>query len=257
MSIPAAFEKPFDLRFYEVDSKWRATPITIFNYLQETAMAHSCSMGRSPAVLKEKGVGWFLTRIHIQIDRYPVWEESVRVRTWASRLQGLFAFREFELVDSKNQKCGAATARWVLMDMNRRRPIRLPEWITQSFGVNHARAIEDAFDDIEPFSEPESSRTFHVRLSDLDSNEHANSASYLDWCLESAPPETLKSFVPVAFEIAFKREARQGDTLTASSCRPGHAPNLQNFVYLHSIRREEDGEVLALARSRWRADGSR
>lgn len=243
------FEKQFEIRFYEIDSRWRLTPVSLFNYLQETAIAHSASVGRGPAVLVERGVGWFLTKFYLKIERYPQWQDALWIQTWPSSLQGLYAIREFTARDATGEVLARATAQWVLMDMARRRPIRLPEWITGSYPVCPRRAIDYNFPDLEPANGAGASRTFHVRISDLDMNKHANSASYIDWCLESAPQGVLNQFSPTEVEIAFKREVRQGETLTAWSLPVEQTAT--GCVLSHSMCRDADGVLLSVARSRW------
>ena len=252
MTKPVHFERPFEIRFTEIDRHWQTTPTVLFNLLQETALSHADSRERGPAALREKGIHWFLTRIHLHIERYPRWKEGIFVRTWPSNLKGLHAVREFEVLDESGAPIARATTRWVIVDFVRRRPHRVPPLIAEPFHVQPARAIDDAFEDLAEPESPENAHAFHVRLSDLDINQHANSASYIDWMLECAPRSVLEGAIPESIEIAFRREARAGESLVPESAAV-ESPGGGRPAFLHALRREASRELLAVGRSVWRA----
>ena len=98
MSSPTGHVKRYEIRFYETDHESRLTPVTLFNFLQEAATSHSKASGLSLERLAGEGIAWFLTRIHVRMDRYPRrGQGDVLVRTWPFRLKGLYAVREFEI----------------------------------------------------------------------------------------------------------------------------------------------------------------
>lgn len=71
---------------------------------------------------------WVLSRLHVQIQKYPLWRDRIQVETWAtSRLGGVRAYRDFRLLDANDEPVGAATSLWLLLDVNTRRPVRIPD----------------------------------------------------------------------------------------------------------------------------------
>lgn len=253
MSDWAAFEKTFDVRFCEVDPQARVTPVALLNYLLETTLVYSRSIGRSAGELAEQGLAWVMTRFHLRLDRYPHWEQRVHVRAWGSKMKGIIAIWEYHILDDAGETLGAATTRWIMIDMKRRRPTRLADWLVEAYHINPRRLIDDKFEDLPPVLSTECSRTFHVRLSDLDPNQHANSASYLDWCLETCPSEVQETMVPRSIELAFKQETGPGEpVLVETQSIPSEPGTAATFA--HTIKLNGQGTLLASARSGWQPD---
>ncbi len=257
-----AFENTYQVRRFELDREHRLTPVSLFNYLTETANSHSESLGRGQLAIAAHGFTWFLVRFHIQIERYPRLGEELAVRTWAASLRGLYARREFVIMAGGTVAC-RATSRWVLINLARRRPVRQPLYISEAYEVFDQSAVDDDFDKIAPLETPTITKAFHVRLSDLDANQHATSAAYIDWCLEAVPREVHEAMLPVEIEVVFERESTLGETLLSESSprnatsgyeaghKPGPGPSRPSFR--HQIRAGESGLVLARGTSRWRS----
>lgn len=244
------FSQRFRVRFSECDAHAFATPIAVFNYLQDTAIAHSRSAGRSREMLEERGLAWMMNRAHLEFDRFPEMDSEVTVRTWAHNLTGLFAIREWTIEDASGV-CVRSTGRWILFDVRKMRIIKIPSDFSNSYGVLEERAVEDDFDRMNPAESFEFRREFHVRLSDLDTNRHANSGSYLDWMLEAAPQDAESPSSLRSVEITFKKESALGEGLCSGAARlPSAQPG--QIAYHHTIRGLGDDTVRAIGYSAWR-----
>src|SRR5690606_4466399 len=195
----------------------RLTPVALFNYMQEVAIRHGEAVGMTPHALHEAGYVWMMNRIHLNVDRYPARGETVHVRTWATQLSGMYAIREWVAFDGNGERVARATGRWVLLDGHRRKIIRIPASLHDAYGVYPDRAIEDPFERMHPLASYTHERAFHVRLSDLDTNQHANSAVYMDWTLESVPDEVLERSIPHTIELTYKKECKLGEPVSARS----------------------------------------
>ena len=113
------------------------------------------------------------------------------METWGSCLHGLFAVREWRALDARGDVLALATGRWVVIDVARKKIIKIPPQMPAAYGEHEGRAIDDAFQRMEHPVNGVNARHFHVRFSELDTNQHANSASYVDWCLEAVPQDVL------------------------------------------------------------------
>jgi len=187
----------------------------------------------------------------LRILTYPIRRDSIRVETWGSNFKGMFATREWRVTNATGVDVAQATGRWVLLSGEPKRIIRIPAMISEGYGEYADRALEDTFDRMIPPEAATSERSFHVRFSELDTNQHANSASYVDWCLESVPVSVMDTFIPESFEITFKKECRLGDELIARS-EEAASPAPESRRYRHGLWRKADGALLAIAASAWR-----
>jgi medium-chain acyl-[acyl-carrier-protein] hydrolase len=244
------YEAGYQVRVYEADHTGCLTPVSLFNYLQETASIAAAARSRGRLDLRAHGLAWFLNRFHLRIDRYPRIGEAVCVRTWPFRMDRHASIREFEVIDSSGAPYARATSQWVLINLLQRRVTRVPEWLRDSYPVHARRMLEESFSKLPSPAQPEFRIGFHVRISDLDVNQHANSASYVDWCLEAVPEGIHERLVPVEFEIHYLREASVRQALTVLS-QPVPAGSEGAPVFLHQIQRDVDGTRLALGRSSW------
>lgn len=245
------FAETFRIRFTESDRHGRATPVAVFNLLQETAIAHSASVGRGTDRLVARGLAWMMNRAHVQFLRYPAIDAEVTVTTWAQCLTGLFAIREWTVIDAEGV-CAQATGRWIMFDTNRRRVIKIPPDFAETYGEEPERVIDDSFERMNPIESGDYSREFHVRVSDLDTNQHANSGCYFDWALEAVPVAIASTRRPAAVEMLFKKESVLGEGLLSSArqVEPGSERNLR----FHHTVAGLSGDPRAVAYSHWPAE---
>ena len=245
------YRQSFEVRFCEADRRSLLTPVALFNLIQEAAIRHGDAANIEGEKLMDMGFAWMMNRIHMRIDRYPRRRETVHVETWGSSLQGLFAVREWRVYDDDDNEIACATARWIMLDTKKRKIIKLPSEIAEHYGEHKERGIEDPFDRMTPIESVENEKRFHVRLSELDTNQHANSVAYVDWCLEAVPEDVLNDYLPCDIEIVYKKESKLGDGLIANSAEDSAAAN-GGRTFHHAIRLEDDGSLLTMGKSVWR-----
>ena len=79
------------------------------------------------------------------------------------------------------------------------------------------------------------------------SHRHVNNVCYIEWALESVPPEVLEERVLAELEIHFLAEALFGEEIISSAKRT--VPHGGEFH--HGIARARDGQELVRARTVW------
>ena len=93
---------------------------------------------------------------------------------------------------------------------------------------------------------------FTVRRSDLDSAEHVNNTSYVEWAIEAVPDEVWSTAELAELEIQFVAECHQGQTVLSRSQLVGRGGDIE---VRHQLMRHEDNSEVARALSRWRQTG--
>jgi acyl-ACP thioesterase len=243
-TLDPIFEKELPVHYHELDSHGNVSPVTLLNYLQDTAGLHAAQLGVSVSDLRRQGLTWVLSRIHLIVSQYPRADENVVVRTWPSTRQGLFSCREFELTRAGEMVFGRATTSWAALDIVSRRPVKLEEHLP-AYPLLPRRAIDDDFATLPPVPDTSTSEySFRVRRSDLDSNHHVNNAIFAGWALETVPDE-IATGILTELEISFRAEVRYGETVLSRCVVTG--PGL----CLHQIANKNDGRELARLRTRW------
>ena len=234
----------FTVRAYEMDASGKASVITICNYLQEIAGNHATELGVAVDQLFKKNMTWVLSRLHVQIDRFPFWREKIRLDTWPSGRYGKFATREFLIFDQKDQLIVRGTSSWMILDLKNLRPITMPDFMLKIPIPDRERAINDKFNKLPLPVKPRFEKQFSVRLSDLDINQHVNNTRYIEWALESIPLEIWQENQLSGLEIIFRAETKYGERVVVQTEQANH-------TFYHQILSDKDNRSLAVLRSIW------
>ena len=75
------FRNRYRVRSYEVDRGGRLRPVTLLNYLQDSAGNHAAELGFSVSQLRRRQVTWVISRHHVRFFRYPRRGEELAVRS--------------------------------------------------------------------------------------------------------------------------------------------------------------------------------
>ena len=239
---PLVWTEPFTVRAYEVGPDETASVLTVCDLLQEAAGEHARVSGREGFPLPGGGWStWVMSRLRLQVRRRPRMRERVEVTTWPAALDGLRATRDFR-VTSGDETLAAATSLWFLIDVGRRRPVRLPAAMDGFEATDRPRALtlDDAPEPTAPAS-VEHITEFRVRRSDLDRVGHANNVRFVEWALEALPHDAGLAEV----DVLYRSEAVYGDIVRSE------AGPREGGARLHRLAREADGRILALARTAW------
>lgn len=241
MPAPLVWTEPFRVRAYEVGPGDTASPLAIVDYFQEAAGEHARALGVETFDLGGSVGAWVMTRMAVEFERLPRWRDAVTVETWPSGRDGLRATRDLLLLDADGNRLARARTVWLVVDLARRRPVRLPPAVLAIDPPEREATV--ALE--EPPAAPEqheAEQIVTVRRSDLDRNDHANNARFVEWALDASDRDlaTLR-----ALDVSFIGEARLGDVLT--SVVGSEAEN----TLAHAILREGDRRPLATLRTRW------
>lgn len=235
----------YRVRAYEADATGHASPITLCNYLQETAGRHAQDLGFSYGDMGNHS--WVLARLRIAIDTLPAWGDDVALATWPAGFQGLFGYRAFELNDTAGRVLVRAQSAWVVFDVQRRRPARLPVRVQSLRLPDRPLPLSLPDDKLTPPADLEDGISVPVTYSDLDVNQHTNNAAYLRWTLDALPPALHNTHRLAALEMDFRAETTIGDTIRVAH-RMTDAPTPEGW---HRLVRTSDNRDVAVLRTRW------
>lgn len=239
--------KEYTVHVYETGVDEKLNPVALFNYLQDIAAEHAVNLGFGRDELMRMNRFWILSRMAVEIIKWPSWNEKTVVTTWPRGTDKMFAVRDFSVEYPDGKMIAAATSSWLIVDLATKRIQRpgenLGEFVTDP-GINAALgryAVK-----IEPLSELTSvSESFRVKMSDLDVNRHTNNANYIRWMLDSYSADFLHNHRPVSFEVNYLSESRLGDEVTIRTGR------MDNSRFFHSAVRTTDNTELCRIIAGW------
>jgi acyl-ACP thioesterase len=122
--------------------------------------------------------GWVVRRTALRVEKFPVFQEKLRLETWCSGLGSHWAERATQLVGDRGGLIEAAAV-WVHVDLKSMRPATLAEdFLTTAGGASLGRKIS-ARSILKAKPDPATPRhMWPVRFSDMDALGHMNNAAY-------------------------------------------------------------------------------
>ena len=156
-------EQDYGIRSYEIDAGGRLSIPSIFNLLQDAASNHALRLGVSVHQLLEKNYTWVLSRMMLKMDAFPAWRDPIRIRTWPSGIQTVFALRDFEIMDNTDRIIGSAVSAWIVIDADKRRPVRPTSFADQINSVEDLRAFDHPLNKLPKIDTADFENRFFVR----------------------------------------------------------------------------------------------
>jgi acyl-ACP thioesterase len=199
--------------FTAVDESGGLTLAAAFDYFQEAAIRHAEDLGVGRDPMAALGQGWVLSRVSVAMQRRPRQTERVTVRTWPRGWEKLFALRDFDVQDEAGTSIVIARSCWLILDLEKRRPLR-PQAAMEQLPLNEGLdALTDGGRglDAAPGLEKAAERT--AAYSDIDFNGHMNNARYVQWIQDIAEPGALARAPTMRLDINYLSEVKAGETL--------------------------------------------
>jgi acyl-ACP thioesterase len=189
---------------------------------------------------------WVLSRIKILISAFPKWGEKISLYTWPGGMERLFALREFRIIDEREQMVIRASSAWLVLDLEKRRPVRFDNFFRERGIPLEKDQRCEPIERLPTAVEGREGREFSVQICDLDINDHANGAKYLEWVLDSYQKQYVFENEVCECTINFLEECNQGDVLVVRTLEPG------SDVFLHGVVSVKEGVEVCRILLRWR-----
>lgn len=246
---PSLFRKDFTVRSIESQPDGRAHLQSICNYLQETAGYHALQLEFDVTDLLKKNHTWFLYRLDLKMDRYPRWRDEVTIESWTSGADNLRAYRDFLILDAENNVLGKALSYWMIINLENRRPVSIPDSIRVMELADRDHTLELTSKRLSAPVSSDYTKSFDVQFAHLDINNHVNNVHYVNWVLETVPLEIRKERNLVDCKIEFRSESEVGNTLKAEARQMDSTDNTQ---FRHQIVNTNTNAVVIMAETSWR-----
>jgi medium-chain acyl-[acyl-carrier-protein] hydrolase len=237
------FTKEFTISSYDLNPRGQARLTTMANFFQEVAYHHASELGLGYEDMKSNKTTWVLSRMRIHMKRYPVWNDRIKLETWPSGVERLFALRDFRVLDSKGEVIGMASTAWLVLDIDTHRLIRPKEMMEQFKMIIHdVQMFDSSLEKIPVVGETRLLNQRRVVFSDLDIVGHVNNVKYMEWCIDAITGTANTDKEIRELEINFNHEALLGDQISIAGNEGAAGENY--FL----ATREGDGQEIISAR---------
>lgn len=201
------YEMDARVRFSEIDEHDRMTISALINYMQDCCTFQSEDVGYELETLRRKKMGWFLLSWKIELHDLPRMGDRIKVVTWVSDYNGLFAKRWFEILDENRNVLARVLSIWTLMDIAKLRVMRIPEEMKESYSFDEPLPGNFGGRKIKAPEQGEYAFDFHVEKIHLDTNHHMNNSRYVEMAREVLPEGFKIHFL----EVEYRKQAVLGD----------------------------------------------
>jgi acyl-ACP thioesterase len=211
MSFHSVIEK---VQSFNVDVNKKLKLGSLLEFMQQAAYEHAEILNVGYSHLNVTKQVWVLSRVIIEVNKYPVWGDKISICTWPKGLKGLFALRDFEIKNENDETIINATSAWLIIDLDTRRPVRNIEKIkmVETHSKNGVEEFPDKLDKVESSK----SKMFSADYSAIDLNEHVNNAQYVNWIADCLPEKAYRHNSIKKLQVNFNSEMRWGDELELS-----------------------------------------
>jgi medium-chain acyl-[acyl-carrier-protein] hydrolase len=241
------YEKEYEIHYYEVDYKKRALITSIVDFLGDIATKQSAELGVGIDYLIENKLAWVLYKWNVDIYKYPVYGESIKIKTCPSSMRKFYAYRTFETFNVEGELIGKAESIWFLINIEKRRPVRINKDIYKFYGVDFEDESILEIEDIEKPAILNNEKIFNVRYSDIDTNQHVNNSKYIAWAIETVPMEIVTKYTLKNVKVTYEKETTYGETVSVFT----EVINEDNIVVcLHKVM-DKEGKELTLLKTVW------
>ncbi len=203
-----------NLRAFESDFTGRWKPSGIMVRMQEIAEDHATALGCGRRdMVEDTGMVWMLTRLHLEMNKYPTIAQDFEVKTWHAPVPRLVFPRYFTFSYPNGKPLGCATSDWVLFNIHTRSLMR----------PSALRVPYEADETLTPPARPpmrvrqtgnlKTAEIRRVRYSDVDMNVHLNNARYVDWICDLFSVEWLATHMLAELDVNYTAEASLGQVI--------------------------------------------
>lgn len=231
---------------HQLDQQKNLSTVAISELLQEAAGTHANLFGFGYKDVVKLDLVWIITAMRFEIEKLPVWDEEITIKTWIVDINRYFSNRHFQIMNQNGDVLISASTNWLLFNFNTRRPQLIS---AMNFDVNlhpELLSVNNAIktDKLSISEGPIAS--IKVKYSDLDMVGHMNNTRYFRSIVDSYSYDFHKSHSLKSFEIQFRNEAVYGDLLEI------YTKKINKNSFHHEIKRSKDSKSNCYCKLEWK-----
>jgi acyl-ACP thioesterase len=203
----------YRVRFDEAGPDGYARISALLRYAQDVAWRHSEDLGFDRGWYRERGLGWVVRGVDLEVHAPIPMGHTLRVSTAVVGHRRIWARRLGDCRLADGRLAARVITDWVLLDQ-RNRVVRIPA----DFGLAFANPeVQSELIRVPaPGDDPVHSHALAVRPADLDPIAHVNNAVYVDWleeAIEAAGWRTAAVALPRTTRLEYLASAERGDAV--------------------------------------------
>lgn len=219
INTDGTFQRKFRVEYEDINNHLKLKPQRAIELCQNMAIRHSDIAGYTTEYFNSIHRGWVLTGWHGKFTDLPAQNSDIELTSWTAPHKRLQADRSFIGTDMDGNELFKVNSRWFLLDTEKRKPVRIPSGFLESYVISEKEVALPECNynqtDLEEFT-LESTRTLKVTRRDIDSNNHVNNISYIDWAFDDLSDDIYENYQISEIVTEYKLEAMIDMTIESS-----------------------------------------
>ncbi|MDE6269571.1 MAG: hypothetical protein K2M12_01785, partial [Muribaculaceae bacterium] len=170
----ALFTSHYNLTAGEADAQSLMPVTLVVEHLIEAATRHANSLNIGYEELRTAGIGWVLSRLSLEMERYPRINEDYAINTWIESYNRRYSERNFDIEDAGGNILGRARSTWVAIDMQNRTMADLSQLGSDAFPCLDRPCPVEPARRLQPLPADAGSEELRFRYGDFDFNRPFN-----------------------------------------------------------------------------------
>lgn len=206
--------KNYELRYTDVDAFDNLKLSSLFSFMEESACLSADELGFGYKDVSLRNIGFILVNCYIELDRSIKLGDNLAIHTWPMRPKHMIFLREYEFFCG-DEKIGAATARWVMIDTKNFAMLPYTEFFKDSDfeSYNTQRAINFNGWKLPNVSNGDIVYSKRVSYSDYDHYFHANNTKYADFLMDAFSVDEIRGKEFKSVQITYVKQCKEGDII--------------------------------------------
>lgn len=211
---PATIQEIHIIRAHECDLNSKLKLHVLLDYFQDIAATHAELLDVGFDAFSKHGAIWVLSRMKVEITRYPLCNEKIILSTYPSGINGPFAAREYVMQDENGNILAKGTSFWLVINTKNYRPAKAADFLPENMPMNPDK--ERFFRDLGKIAAKELASEFlcTIRHGDIDMNRHLNNALFARNILDCLCHKKGEYLYVKEIQLNFIRSGELGDTLS-------------------------------------------
>jgi medium-chain acyl-[acyl-carrier-protein] hydrolase len=228
---------PFEMGIKDVKKDFKSSNKFLLECLENIASKHSDKAGFGINDIPKTKLTWLLLEWKLEVIKRPKYGEKLYIDTWSRYSEKCYSYRDFEIYDENNKKCAMATSKWLLVDIDRGRPIKIEDNVISKYEPEKGKSAFSTTEigKLQVLENYDLSQKYEVRRSDIDLNGHMHNLNYLDLACNILPEEEIEKEID-NIRITYKKEIKFGEIVNVFYKKQ----NNKNCILIMS----EDGKIV-------------
>ena len=184
--------------------------------LGDAGCKHSEMAGLGITNINETKRSWLIISWRVKIFSRPEFNTNIIIKTWSRKMDKLYAYRDYNVFDEEGNLVAKASSKWILVDYESGKIIKLTEDLAKDFNQEDKKAFEEDDEITLDFNYKIINRICYiVRKSQIDLNHHLNNVNFLDLA-EEVLKEPIDSYNEM--QILYKKQIMLNEEIYVFDC---------------------------------------